>query len=149
MIIIVQNAEDISFIAWIASLPFVFIARENMNAEKEKTLNEFDKGVSIDRLNRVFFLGCRMGRISYDRHTFILQRYSYQRVRRHDAYGFSKLFFEWLRDIGCKIIILAIDGRNIYKTTMENFEKNAIIDKLDPQQADHTFLEINKFKVIS
>lgn len=114
----------------------------------EKTLKEFTKGITIDSLNRVYFMGCRMGRISYDRFTFILQRFSSQRVRRHNAYGFSKIFFDGLKALGCKVMILAIDGRNRYMTTMENFEKNMIIDRLIDNQAEHAFLPVSKFRRI-
>lgn len=115
----------------------------------DKTLDQFSGGISIDSLNRVYFLGCRMGRISYDHYTFILQRFSYQRVRKHDAYGFSKLFFDSLKALGCKMLIVAVDGRNRYKTSMENFEKKGIIDHLTSNQADHIFLTINKFREVS
>lgn len=104
--------------------------------------------VRIDPDGRVFYMNHLMGKISVDYYTFILFRKSWQRVRKHDAYGCSRIFLEKIYQLGCRMFIIAIDGINIFKISTIDLIRKGIYDKLENNQSMHVFMPIKKLELI-
>lgn len=96
----------------------------------------------------VYFMNCLVGKLSHDNYTFILYRHSYQRVRKHNAYGMSKVLLEALIKKGCKFIIIAVDGKNKYRVKSNRMLWDGIKDRLEPRQALHVFMPIDQMEEI-
>lgn len=128
--------------------------RYTPNPDGSRSIKDFlihpdDSGiVQIMKDGHVYYMGCLMGRISHDMHTFILFRHSRQRVRRHNAYGCSRIFLERLIQLGCRMFIVAVDGKNKYRLPTRDMLKKGIFDNLNPGQSKHVFVPIDKFEVI-
>jgi len=109
-----------------------------------------DEGiVTIKEDGKVYYMGFLMGKISYDYYTFILFRKSWQRVRRHDAYGCSRIFLEKLYQLGCRMFIISIDDVPKFKIPTIEMIRKGIYDKLEPEQSVHVFMPIKKLEEIT
>jgi len=69
-------------------------------------------------------------------------------VRKHDAYGMSKVLLEALMKKGCKVIIIKVDGKPKYKVRSNRMYWEGIHDRLEPKQALHVFMPINQMEKI-
>lgn len=108
-----------------------------------------DEGiVTIKEDGKVYYMGFLMGKISYDYHTFILFRKAWQRVRKHDAYGCSRIFLEKLYQLGCRMFIISIDDVPKFRIPTEQMIREGIYDKLEPEQSVHVFMPIKKLELV-
>ena len=97
---------------------------------------------------KVYYMHFLMGKISYDYHTFILFRHSWQRVKKHDAYGCSEIFLKELIELGCKLILIKVDNRTVYRIAAEEMMQRGIHDRLEPTQSMHVFVPIEELETI-
>ena len=104
--------------------------------------------VSIRPDGKVFYMNFLMGKISYDYHTFILFRKAWQRVKKHDAYGCSRIFLEKLYQLGCRMFIISIDNVPKFRIPTEEMIRKGIYDKLESKQSVHVFMPIKKLELI-
>lgn len=96
----------------------------------------------------VYYMHFLMGKISYDHYTFILFRHAYQRVLKHDAYGCSELFLKELIELGCKLVLIKVDNRTVYKIRAEEMMQRGIHDRLEPTQSMHVFVPIDELEMV-
>lgn len=104
--------------------------------------------VKIMKDRTVYYMNCRMGKVSEDMKEFTLERKSWQRVRRHNAYGCSRIFLERMMQLGCEIFNVAVDGIKKYRLSMRDMFRKGIFDSLTSNQSVHVFVPIDEFEVI-
>jgi len=104
--------------------------------------------ITITPDGSVYYMHFLMGKISYDHYTFILFRHSWQRVRKFDAYGCSEIFLKELIELGCKLILIRIDNKKVFKIGAEEMLQKGIHDRLEPTQSMHVFVPVQELETV-